>query len=109
MPANLRDDLLVRLCTSKASQAPFELIQRDAYELARDFPHLRTRLVRLTNYLNQRKPRSWAELWVDNRDSASWLTFWAVIVIGGIGLLLAFIQVILQIIQLAFQLKHPDA
>jgi hypothetical protein len=108
MPANFRDDLLVQLCTSKDS-VPLGLVQRDAYELARDFPHLRTRLVRLDHHLNQRKPRSWTELWLDNRDSASWLTFWAVIIIGGIGLLLALIQVILQIVQIAFQIQHPNS
>ncbi|TRX96271.1 hypothetical protein FHL15_002995 [Xylaria flabelliformis] len=109
MSPNVRDNLLTQLCTRKDSDMPFEIIQRDSYELARDFPHLRTKIVRLNNHLNQKKPRSWAELWLDNRDSASWLTFWAVIIIGGIGLLLAFIQVILQIIQLAYQFQHPGS
>jgi hypothetical protein len=40
-------------------------------------------------------------IWKDKRDSAHWLTFWAVIIIGGAGLLLGFMQVLLQAIQLA--------
>ncbi|KAI8950795.1 hypothetical protein F4801DRAFT_590148 [Xylaria longipes] len=109
MSLNDRDELLTQLCTSKDSNMPFGITQRDSYELARDFSHLRTKIVRLNNHLNERKPRSWTELWLDNRDSASWLTFWAVIIIGSIGLLLAFIQVILQIVQLSYQLQHPGS
>jgi len=40
------------------------------------------------------------------RDSASWFTLWAVLIIGGIGIMLAFIQVILQIMQVALQFKQ---
>ncbi|KAI0199002.1 hypothetical protein F4808DRAFT_451636 [Astrocystis sublimbata] len=105
----VRDDLLFKICSNKDLNASLGITQRNSYELAKDFPHLRTRLVRLNSHLNQRKPRSWSELWLDNRDSASWLTFWAVIVIGGIGLFLAFVQVIFQIVQLVYQLQAPDS
>ncbi|KAI0157225.1 hypothetical protein GGR57DRAFT_461285 [Xylariaceae sp. FL1272] len=108
LPFGARDDLLASLCISKDFNLPPGVIQRDAYELARDFSHLRTRLMHLSIHLNERKPRSWTELWLDNRDSASWLTFWAVLIIGGIGLLLAFIQVALQVVQVAYQFQHPN-
>ncbi|KAI1809448.1 hypothetical protein GGS20DRAFT_590594 [Poronia punctata] len=109
IPMRRRDDMLVRLCIDKEFDlAPGLIKQRDVYEMARDFPHLRCKLVRLSHHLSQRKPRSWVELWVDNRDSASWLTFWAVIIIGGVGLLLAFIQVALQVVQVAYQFQHPE-
>ncbi|KAI0024433.1 hypothetical protein F4780DRAFT_600813 [Xylariomycetidae sp. FL0641] len=103
VPPMGRDRELLSLCGHRDFQHRFGILERDSYELARDFPHLRTRLVRLSFYLNQRKPRSWKELWLDNRDSASWLTFWAVIIIGGLGLLLAFVQVVLQVVQLSLQ------
>ncbi|GFF48985.1 hypothetical protein IFM58399_08442 [Aspergillus lentulus] len=48
-------------------------------------------------------PRKWVQLWRDNRDSAHWLTFWAVIVFGALGTLLALLQVILQAVQIAFR------
>lgn len=105
VPLEGRDDFLSDLCGEKAIDPSLGIGERDSYELARDFPHLRTRLFRLSTYLNERKPRRWRELWLDNRDSASWLTFWAVILIGGMGLLLAFIQVVLQIAQLAISLR----
>ncbi|KAI0391425.1 hypothetical protein F5Y17DRAFT_406605 [Xylariaceae sp. FL0594] len=108
-PSNSRDELLSQLCSAKDLDGSLGLSQHDAYELAKDFPHIRTKLVRLSNHLTQRRPRSWAELWVDNRDSASWLTFWAVIIIGAVGLFLAFIQVVLQAVQVAFQLQHPGS
>ena len=53
----------------------------------------------------RKNQRSWKELWLDKRDSASWLTFWAVLVIGGLGILLALIQVVLQVVQVATELK----
>ncbi|XXH00200.1 hypothetical protein Hte_006542 [Hypoxylon texense] len=106
IPLEGRDDFLSDLCGEKMMDPSLGIGERDSYELARDFPHLRTRLFRLNTYLNERNPRSWRELWLDNRDSASWLTFWAVILIGGIGLLLAFIQVVLQIAQLAISLRQ---
>lgn len=74
-PPGLHDDLLAPLCTSKEPVASLALKQRGAYDLMRDLPHLRARIVRLQGYLKQRKPRPWAELWLDNRDEASWLTF----------------------------------
>lgn len=106
VPPEGRDGLLSDLCGEKAIDASLGIGERDNYELARDFPHLRTRLFRLSAYLDERKPRRWRELWLDNRDSASWLTFWAVILIGGIGLLLAFIQVVLQVAQIAISLRQ---
>ncbi|KAI1215006.1 uncharacterized protein F4807DRAFT_16969 [Annulohypoxylon truncatum] len=108
VPPNGRDNFLSDVCEGKPLDASLGIVERDSYELARDFPHLRARLVRLNTYLDDRKPRSWRELWLDNRDSASWLTFWAVIVIGGIGLILSFIQVALQIAQVAMSVQQPN-
>ncbi|KAI0007591.1 hypothetical protein F4779DRAFT_499467 [Xylariaceae sp. FL0662B] len=103
----VQDDLLIRLCANKDIDHALGMTEKVAYKLAEDFPHLRTRLVRLNAYLDQRKPRSWRELWMDKRDSASWLTFWAVIIFGGMGILLAFVQVVLQAVQLSLQVQQP--
>ncbi|KAI1407009.1 hypothetical protein F5Y13DRAFT_195811 [Hypoxylon sp. FL1857] len=108
VPFDGRDDFLSKVCGENELDPSLGIGERDNYELARDFPHLRARLVRLSAYLDERKPRSWKELWLDNRDSASWLTFWAVIIIGGIGLILAFLQVVLQIVQLAMAVRQPN-
>lgn len=97
------DEVLMSLCGRKQPKIDdlgFALADRTSYDLQCDFPILRSRLAVLLQHLASKKPRTWGELWKDKRDSASWLTFWAVIIIGGAGILLAFIQVVLQIVQI---------
>lgn len=101
IPRQGHDPLLSELCGAKAFLSPEIPQGRQDYDVTKDFPHLRGRLARLCNYASSKKPRSLAELWRDHRDSANWLTFWAVILFGSIGLLLAFIQSIFQIMQWA--------
>lgn len=50
--------------------------------------------------LEEKKPRTLWELWRDNRDLATWLTFWAVIILGVLGVLLGLAQVALSAGQL---------
>ena len=97
------DAFLMTLCGEKTYEARPKLRERDIYDLPRDFPVYRSRLAVLLSHLNARKPRSWKQLWQDKRDSASWLTFWVVLIFGGLGLLLTLLQVILQIVQLRIQ------
>ncbi|KAI9708938.1 MAG: hypothetical protein M1820_003632 [Bogoriella megaspora] len=102
IPAEGKDTLLSDLCGRQTHDLALAT-QRDIYRLRRDFPMLRSRLTRLVAYLERKRPRTWRELWVDKRDSASWLTFWAVIMIGGMGLVLGLLQVILQIVQIVYK------
>lgn len=99
------DKFLMTLCGHKIYETNPKLRERDIYDLPRDFPVYRSRLAVLICHLNARKPRSWKELWQDKRDSASWLTFWVVLIFGGLGILLALLQVMLQIVQLRTQRK----
>lgn len=106
IPAEVHDPILTLLCARKSFDA-FDIGKPDrTYRVARDFPMLRSRLATLKRQLSVSKPRGWKELWRDKRDSAHWFTFWAVIIIGGAGLLLTFLQVVLQIVQVA-QSAHP--
>ena len=106
IPAEAHDLLLTSLCGRKSFDSSAFGEEKGTYRVARDFPMLRCRLATLKRQLSISKPRGWKELWRDKRDSAHWFTFWAVIIIGGAGLLLSFIQVVLQIIQVA-QSAHP--
>lgn len=99
IPEAGRDAFLERLCGRKRYQSNSNIPERETYDLTHDFPILRSRLLPLLRHLSAKKPRTWRELWEDKRDSASWLTFWAVLVIGGMGLILAMLQTILQIVQ----------
>ena len=54
----------------------------------KQFPIFQQRIRILKYYMNQRKARSLHDLWRDKRDTLSWYTFWAVIIVGGVGLIL---------------------
>jgi hypothetical protein len=50
-------------------------------------------------YLDSQKPTGISSLWADQRDSSQWFTFWAVIVIGGVGIVLTTLGLIVSIVQ----------
>ncbi|KAL4735581.1 hypothetical protein BDV11DRAFT_208358 [Aspergillus similis] len=78
----------------------WSLSQKETYYLPEDFPILRYRIVILRNCLSATVPRTLAQLWRDRRDSANWMTFWAVMIFGIFGSITAFMQVVLQFAQL---------
>ncbi|KAF4238261.1 hypothetical protein CNMCM6457_010282 [Aspergillus fumigatiaffinis] len=102
VPRAVADPLLPVLCGKRSCHGLLPLDTTEYY-LPRDFPVLRYRLSVLQDHLARATPRKWVQLWHDNRDSAHWLTFWAVIVFGALGTLLALLQVILQAVQVAFR------
>lgn len=106
IPQEGRDEFLSALCGEKRFQVGSNIHDQEIYDLSSDFPVLKSRIAVLLRHLSTKRPRTWRELWRDKRDSASWFTLWAVLIIGGIGIMLAFIQVILQIMQVALQFKQ---
>lgn len=101
IPEEGRDDFLTGLCGRKHYPKLLLVHERENYDLTRDFPVLRSKLAILLRHISNKKPRGWKELWYDKRDSSSWLTFWAVLIIGGLGTILALLQVILQAVSIA--------
>ncbi|KAI1626107.1 hypothetical protein EDD37DRAFT_330833 [Exophiala viscosa] len=57
------------------------------------------RLKELKAYMDSQKPGGIRGLWADKRDSGQWYTFWAVIIIGGLGLLVSFLGLVAGIVQ----------
>ncbi|KAF2270744.1 hypothetical protein CC78DRAFT_564063 [Lojkania enalia] len=106
LPEDCKDHSLSKWCGRKQIDFTTSPRELDTYILSKDFPILRSRLATLAQHLSYRQPRTWRELWNDKRDSATWFTFWAVLIIGGIGIFLAFLQVVLQIVQVSLQLKE---
>ena len=102
-PQFTKDRMLEELCARKRPYLDVPLPERNNFDLARDFPILRDRLAPLLNALSTAKPRTIKQLWKDRRDSSTWSAFWVIIFIGVGGLLLALIQVVLQIVQIALQ------
>lgn len=101
VPLEGRDHLLSSLCGRKSFHTPQIPSDQDSYDLQRHFPILRSRIAGLHQILSASKPRGWRELWHDKRDSAGWLTFWIVLIFGGVAILLSALQVLLQILQIA--------
>ena len=98
-PGQCDDPLLPLLCGRKSVDLFVQKKERNIYRLSRDFPMLRFRIAVLKKQLAVSRPRGWKELWRDKRDSAQWVTFWAVIIIGGLGILLSLLQLIVGILQ----------
>jgi hypothetical protein len=106
LPEGCEDRSLSELCSRKKSNFATWLHEHDSYVLSKDFPILGSKLAGLAHHFSNKRPRTWKELWNDKRDSASWFTFWAVLLIGGIGIILAFMQVLLQIVQISLEIKQ---
>jgi hypothetical protein len=106
IPQEGRDEVLTTLCRQKRLKVGFNVQEREIYDLSSDFPVLKSRITVLLHHLSTKRPRTWRQLWRDKRDSASWYTFWAVLIFGGMGIILALIQVILQILQVVLQIRQ---
>ncbi|KAM5347849.1 hypothetical protein ACJ41O_007673 [Fusarium nematophilum] len=108
------DKLLDELCGYTAT--PFFRLPRVERPLATidasvHFPAFAPRLLRLQKFMETRQARGLRGIYHDQRNSYQWWTFWAVIWIGGIGLLLSFVSTILTAIQTIYSVKsfYADA
>lgn len=78
---------------------------RSSFSKKDDFPILGDRFSRLQEYMARMKPRRVRGLWQDRSDMKDWYTFWAVIWLGGLGLLLSLISMIAGVIQAIYTVK----
>ncbi|KAK6360324.1 hypothetical protein TWF730_006470 [Orbilia blumenaviensis] len=104
--AELHDPLLERLCTEPQYDSLDFLLnvgiqERDAYRHKRDFPILRARIALMQKNMREWKSRGWPSIWNDRMDPASWYTFWAVLIIGILLLIMVVGLVVLQVLQFA--------
>ncbi|KAF2759932.1 hypothetical protein EJ05DRAFT_315466 [Pseudovirgaria hyperparasitica] len=72
-----------------------------AYSIHTNFPILGPRLLLLQEYISRQDPGTIKMLWQDRRDLLRWYTFWIVTIFGGVGLLFALGQFVLQAIQVS--------
>lgn len=106
------DPYLDELCRmrSKAADA------KKAYSRITDFPILGPRLTLLQRYIELQNPSTIKMLWMDRRDLLRWYklsetivylanliryTFWAVAIIGGVGIVLSLGQFVLSAVQVS--------
>ncbi|KAL7919268.1 hypothetical protein ACQKWADRAFT_323135 [Trichoderma austrokoningii] len=76
-----------------------QLMESDTYSSGDDFPHFGSRLLAVQQYNLRQQPRRIRDLWRDRRNPLQWYTFWAVLWVGGITIVLALLQLVAAIIQ----------
>ncbi|KAN0114719.1 hypothetical protein V8E51_004263 [Hyaloscypha variabilis] len=114
MPFLYADPLLPALCGSnwesndQAKHVYKSLGADDPSPLlpSTQFPFLGQRLLDLQMYVKRHKPHDFRSLWHDKRDSLSWWTFWAVVILSGVTLLLTVVFGFLQTILGGYQVYY---
>jgi sterol desaturase/sphingolipid hydroxylase (fatty acid hydroxylase superfamily) len=82
-----------------------ELIESNTYSARDDFPVFGQRLLALQRYNRRHQPSKITDLWRNRQNPLQWYTFWAVLVVGGSGLLLAILQLIIGVLQLVYTIR----
>lgn len=78
-----------------------QLQESDIYSVRDDFPILGARLLILQHYNMRQQPSRVRDLWRDRRNPLQWYTFWAVLWIGGVTIVLAVLQVLVGVVQIS--------
>lgn len=91
------DPLLQNLCCQPwYKQTLYEQIDAPrvklVYTIQADFPYFGERLTELQDYVEQQSPGDFRTLWYDRRDILRFHTYWAVIFIGGLSIILSAAQ-----------------
>ncbi|KEZ45513.1 hypothetical protein SAPIO_CDS1837 [Scedosporium apiospermum] len=83
------------------------ILESDTYSARHDFPVFGNRLLVLQRYSLRQQPSRVRDLWRDRRNPLQWYTFWAVLWVGGLSLILSAVQVGLAAGQLYY--ASPEA
>jgi hypothetical protein len=104
-PAHLHDAFLADIC-GRASFNTLPWVEpREQYSVQDDFRMLNAQIVALRDHLGKHRARGWRQIWGDNRYTEQWYAFWAIIVIGLVGLALSVVQVAQQSVQISLAQK----
>jgi hypothetical protein len=85
--------------------ARFDSPVKESFDAFADFPILGSRLMRIQAHIDGIQPNRIASLWRDKRDILRWYTFWAVVWIGGLNLVIAALQAGLAAAQVKIALQ----
>lgn len=86
-----------------------KLVEQDVYSTSLDFPLLGPRLLRLQDFDARQQPVRVRDLWRDRRNVTQWYTFWAVLVVGGLTIVLGILQLLVASMALAYQVKESTS
>jgi hypothetical protein len=103
-----RDPFLNQLCalSTRSESDETHADSTVSYNTTTDFPILGDRLLLIQDYVDRQQPSTVVALWKDRRDLLRFYTFWAVAVVGGLGLVFSLVQIFLGAAQVALA-RHP--
>lgn len=90
---------MAKICGTEGYICPIKLEKREEYNLRADFPHICAEIENLHDFVKGQTPESIYQMWFDRRNPVAWIAYWSVVVIGVVGILLALIQTVFQILQ----------
>jgi hypothetical protein len=85
------------------------LQEESAYSSQDDFALFGERLAKLQNFILRQKPSRLRDFWRDRRNPLQWYTFWAVVIVGPITIILSLLQIAVAVAQLGFSTKAPQS
>ena len=109
----IQDPFLLKLCSKKKINTASLNVActpntRGFYGLQEDFPLLGSRLLQLQEFNMLQDSSTLREFWADRRNPFNFYTFWAVIIVGGVSILLSFVQCCLSIAQLVVSVRQSS-
>lgn len=84
------------------------LQESDTYSAREDFPSFGYRLLILQRYSLRQQPSRVKDLWRDRRNPLQWYTFWAVVWVGGVSIVLSLLQFLIGAAQLYLATMSRD-
>jgi hypothetical protein len=99
------DPVLQSICEGTWPSKDIGRQSKAVYHLPTDFPLTGAKLEYLRQFMAEQEPKGIRQLWKDKRNSLQWYTLWAVVIIGGIGIALAFVQIALGSMQVYYAAK----
>lgn len=77
------------------------LLEQDVYNVNIDLPILGSRFLKIETFSLHQQPSRIRDLWRDRRNPIQWYTFWAVLIVGGLTLLIGSLQLLVSVVQIS--------
>ena len=78
-----------------------KLLEQSSYSVSIDFPILSSRMMKIQDFDARQQPYRLMDYWRDRRNPLQWVAFWAVLIIGGLSIIIGVIQLIVACISVA--------
>lgn len=85
------------------------LQNESTYSARNNFPLLGARLARLEEFNLRQQPKRLRDIWRDRRNPLQWYTLWAVLILGGLSIVVGLLQLFVGAAQLGVAIKVMKA